>query len=142
MKSYYPKEGDVTRGWCIVDLTEKTLGRACTEIACRLMGKHKPTYTPSVDTGDFVVAINSNKVKLTGNKLQNKIYYSHSGFMGGLKQINAKALMEKDSTQVVMSAVKGMLPRNTLGRKLLKKLKVYSGSEHPHAAQKPQTLEL
>lgn len=140
MKSYHAKVGEVERQWVIVDLKDKVLGRVATQIATVLRGKNKPTYTPSTDTGDFVVAINSDHIKMTGNKLNDKIYYKHTGYMGGIKDINAKDQMIKDSTEVLRRAVKGMLPSGPLGRAQLKKLKIYTGTEHPHDAQKPVEL--
>lgn len=142
MGTYHPKPSEIEKKWYIVDLEGKTLGRATTEIARVLMGKNKPTYSPAVDTGDFVIAVNADKVKLTGNKLQQKMYYSYSGYIGGLKSINAEDLLQKDSTRVVEHAVKGMLPKNKMGRKLLKKLKIYRTSEHDHEAQKPEALDI
>lgn len=123
--------------WVLVDLTDKTLGRAATEIANTLRGKNRPTYTPNTDTGDFVVAINASKIRLTGKKLQDKIYYRHSGYMGGLKQRTAQEQLDRDPTVLLEKAVKGMLPKNNLNRHILSKLKVYAGAEHPHTAQQP-----
>lgn len=142
MKTYSAKSSDVERKWWIVDLEGKTVGRAASEIATLLRGKHKPTFTPHVDTGDFVVCINADKVVFTGNKLDQKNYYHHSGYPGGLKSITAKGLLEKDPTAVMQAAVKGMLPKNKLGRQVIKKLKVYAADTHPHEAQKPETYEL
>ena len=142
MKTYSAKSSDVERKWWIVDLEGKTVGRAASEIATLLRGKHKPTFTPHVDTGDFVVCINADKVVFTGNKLEQKNYYHHSGYPGGLKSITAKDLLEKDPTAVMQAAVKGMLPKNKLGRQVIKKLKVYAADTHPHEAQKPETYEL
>lgn len=142
MKTYSAKSSDVERKWWIVDLEGKTVGRAASEIATLLRGKHKPTFTPHVDTGDFVVCINADKVVFTGNKLDQKNYYHHSGYPGGLKSITAKDLLEKDPTAVMHAAVKGMLPKNKLGRQVIKKLKVYAADTHPHEAQKPETYEL
>jgi len=142
MKTYSAKSSDVERKWWIVDLEGKTVGRAASEIATLLRGKHKPTFTPHVDTGDFVVCINADKVVFTGNKLDQKNYYHHSGYPGGLKSITAKDLLEKDPTAVMQAAVKGMLPKNKLGRQVIKKLKVYAADTHPHEAQKPETYEL
>ena len=142
MKTYSAKSFDVERKWWIVDLEGKTVGRAASEIATLLRGKHKPTFTPHVDTGDFVVCINADKVVFTGNKLDQKNYYHHSGYPGGLKSITAKDLLEKDPTAVMQAAVKGMLPKNKLGRQVIKKLKVYAADTHPHEAQKPETYEL
>ena len=141
MKSFYPKEAEIERNWQVVDLEGQTLGRIASQIANILRGKNKPTYTPSVDMGDFVIAINSDKIKLTGNKLDDKMYHHHTGFRSGIRSISAKKLLKKDSTEMIMIAVKGMLPRGPLGRKQLTKLKIYTGGEHPHKAQKPQTKE-
>ncbi|MFT7582636.1 MAG: large subunit ribosomal protein L13 [Myxococcota bacterium] len=132
----------VDRNWHIVDLEGKTLGRVASQIASILRGKHKPQFTPNADVGDFVVVINSDKFVLTGNKMAQKIYYRHSGWMGGLKEITAEKQMEKDSRYMVEKAVKGMLPRGPLGRAQLKKLKIYATADHPHAAQQPQPLAL
>lgn len=140
MKSYYPKEGEVERKWYVVDLKGKVLGRSVSEIAKVLMGKNKPQYTPSVDTGDFVVAINADAVVLTGNKWENKLYYRHTGYFGGIKSTTAAKQRQKDSTRIVYHAVKGMLPKNKMGEKLIKKLKVYRGSEHENQAQQPVAL--
>jgi len=142
MSTLVAKEQDIERSWFVVDLEDVVLGRAATEIARILRGKHKPIYTPSVDTGDFVVVLNAEKVKLTGNKLADKKYYHHSGFQGGIKEINAEKLLDKKPEMLIQAAVKGMLPKNTLGRKMFRKLKVYAGSEHPHAAQQPKELKL
>lgn len=142
MSTLVAKEQDIERSWFVVDLEDVVLGRAATEIARILRGKHKPIYTPSVDTGDFVVVLNAEKIKLTGNKLADKMYYHHSGWQGGIKEINAGKLLEKKPEALVQAAVKGMLPKNKLGRKMFRKLKVYAGSEHPHAAQQPKELKL
>lgn len=144
MKSFYPKAQDelVKKSWHIIDLKSKSLGRITTEIARILMGKNKPTFTPGADTGDFVIAINSDQIKLTGRKWEQKIYYRHTGFMGGIRETTAQKQLEKDSTKIVLQAVKGMLPKNIFGRKLLGKLKVYKNEVHPHGAQKPQALSL
>ena len=125
-----------------MDAQNAVLGRLASEIAARLRGKHNPLFTPHVDCGDFVIVINADKVKLTGRKMQQKMYYRHSGYIGGLKEINAEKLLQKKPEDVIRNAVKGMLPKNRLGRKMYKKLKVYAGSEHPHQAQQPQALEL
>ena len=142
MKTFVAKEHEVDKKWYLVDAENKVLGRLASQIALRLRGKHKPIFTPHADTGDFVVVINAEKVALTGNKWDNKIYYHHTGYIGGLKQISAKKLIEKKPDQVLYMAVKRMLPKNSLGRRQLKKLKIYSGSEHPHEAQKPEILEI
>ncbi|WP_298272849.1 50S ribosomal protein L13 [Geobacter sp.] len=136
------KKEEVTREWFLVDADSKVLGRVATEIANILRGKKKPTYTPSVDTGDFVIVVNAEKIALTGNKMTDKIYYSHSGFPGGLKEIAAGKLLEKKPEEVIRKAVKGMLPKNKLARHMLKKLKVYAGGEHPHGAQQPKVLDI
>ncbi len=142
MRTQFAKPGSVEQQWWVVDLEGKTLGRAATEIAKVLRGKHKPTFTPHVDTGDFVVVINAEKVVLTGKKWQTKMYRWHSGYPGGLREMNAESMREKQPEEMVRRAVKGMLPKNRLGRKLNTKLKVYAGADHPHAAQLPQPLEI
>ena len=142
MSTQVAKEQDIQRSWFVVDLEDVVLGRAATEIARVLRGKHKPIYTPSVDTGDFVIVLNADKVKLTGNKLSDKKYYRHSGYPGGIREINAEKLLVKNPEMVIQAAVKGMLPKNTLGRKMFTKLKVYAGGEHPHAAQQPKELKI
>lgn len=142
MKTYSAKPESVQREWFIVDAAEQTLGRLATEIALRLKGKHKPEYTPHVDTGDYIVVINAEKVKVTGNKAKGKIYYSHTEFVGGLKQISFEKLIEKAPERAIEFAVKGMLPKGPLGREMFRKLKVYAGTEHKHTAQQPQLLEL
>ncbi|MEZ4267809.1 MAG: 50S ribosomal protein L13 [Myxococcota bacterium] len=138
--SYNP--ATIDRQWLVVDLEGVTLGRASARIASVLRGKHKPTYTPHADCGDFVVVLNADKVVLTGGKLQKKLYQHHTGFMGGVRTLTAQKLMEKRPTALVEAAVKGMLPRGPLGRQMYKKLKVYAGSEHPHQAQQPQSYDL
>ena len=142
MKTYSAKPHEVDQKWLIVDAEGQTLGRMATEIATRLRGKHKPEYTAHVDVGDFVVVINADKVRVTGNKAKGKIYHAHSGFPGGLKSLSFEKLLDKAPERVVQLAAKGMLPRSSLGRAMFKKLKVYAGSEHPHGAQQPQTLQL
>ncbi len=136
------KPAEIERKWYVVDAEGLTLGRMATQVATILRGKHKPCYTPHVDTGDFVIIINADKVVLTGKKLDQKIYYRHSGYPGGLKATKYRHLMEKKPAFVVEKAVRGMLPKNTLGRQMYRKLKVYAGSEHPHQAQKPEKLEI
>ncbi len=136
------KADEVKRDWFLVDADGKTLGRLATEIARRLRGKHKTIYTPHVDTGDYIVVINAEKIRVTGNKAKNKIYYNHSGYMGGLKQISFEKLIDKAPERVIERAVKGMLPKNSLGRTMYRKLKVYAGAKHEHAAQQPQPLEI
>jgi large subunit ribosomal protein L13 len=140
MSTQVAKKSAVKRSWFVVDLDGKVLGRAATEIARVLRGKHKAIYTPSVDTGDFVIVVNAEKLKLTGNKMADKQYYHHTGYPGGIRSINAAKLLEKKPEQLVIKAVKGMLPKNKLGREMLKKLKVYAGGDHPHAAQQPREL--
>ncbi len=142
MKTYHTPVKEIERKWFIVDAEDKVLGRLASEIAIRLRGKHKPNFSPHMDVGDFIVVVNAEKVKLTGNKLDDKIYYRHSGWIGGLKQRTAKEMLEKKPTELLKSAVKGMLTKNSLGRKQLKKLKIYTGGEHPHAAQQPEMLEV
>jgi large subunit ribosomal protein L13 len=142
MKTYSARKEDVKHGWYLVDAADKTLGRLSTEIAIRLRGKHKAEYTPHVDTGDYIVVVNAEKVKVTGNKTAGKIYYHHTGFPGGIKSISFEKLIEKAPERVIQMAVKGMMPRNKLSRAMLGKLKVYAGNEHPHTAQQPQPLEL
>jgi large subunit ribosomal protein L13 len=142
MKTFMAKKGEVERKWYVVDATDKVLGRMASQIAKKLRGKDKPVFTPHVDTGDFVIVVNAEKVKLTGKKWEKKIYYHHSGYMGGIKQITAKELLRKKPEELIRHAVKGMLPKNRLGRKLLKKLKIYVGPNHPHEAQKPEKWEI
>lgn len=142
MKTYHAKPGEVEREWLLVDATDMVLGRLASEIAQILKGKRKPVYTPHVDTGDFVVVINADKVRLTGNKENQKNYYRHSGFPGGLKETSYAMMMAKHPERIIEKAVRGMLPKNTLGRAMGKKLKVYAGPEHPHAAQMPRQIEL
>lgn len=142
MKTYNAKNETVKHNWFIVDATGQTLGRLASQIATRLRGKHKPEYTPHVDTGDYIVVVNAGKVKITGDKAKDKIYYSHTGFPGGIKEISFEKLILKNPTRVIEIAVKGMLPKNPLGRAMYRKLKVYSGVEHPHTAQQPQPLPL
>lgn len=142
VKTFSAKEQAVMRKWYIVDATDKTLGRISTQIAKYLRGKHKPEYTPHVDTGDFIVVINAEKVAVTGNKLTDKVYYHHTGHPGGIKSSTLEQMLEKHPTRVIEKAVKGMLPKNSLGRKMYGKLKVYAGAEHPHAAQQPELIEL
>ena len=142
MKTFTAKNETVQRDWYVVDAAGQTLGRLATEIASRLRGKHKPEYTPHVDTGDYIVVINAEKVRVTGNKTSDKIYYSHTGFPGGIKEISFEKLIDKAPERVIEAAVKGMLPRNPLGRDMYRKLKVYAGTNHPHAAQQPQELKI
>lgn len=142
MKTFSAKPAEVKRDWYVIDAKGKTLGRMATEIARRLRGKHKPEYTPHVDTGDYIVVVNAEKVHVTGKKTTDKIYYRHSGFPGGIKSLTFEKLIEKAPERVIQLAVKGMLPKNPLGRAMLRKLKVYAGPDHAHAAQQPQTLDL
>ena len=136
------REQDVERSWWIIDAEDQTLGRIATEIASRLRGKHKPEFTPHVDTGDYIVIVNAEKITVTGNKAKGKIYYSHTGYPGGIKDMTFEKLIEKAPERVLEKAVKGMLPRGPLGREMFRKLKVYVGANHPHTAQQPQTLDL
>jgi len=142
MKTFTAKPESVQREWFLVDAEDKTLGRIATQIATILRGKHKAEYTPSVDTGDYIVVVNAEKVRVTGNKAKGKIYYSHTGFVGGLKQLSFEQLIEKAPERAIEFAVKGMLPKGPLGRDMFRKLKVYAGTEHKHAAQQPKVLEL
>lgn len=142
MKTFSAKPEEVRRGWYLVDATGKTLGRLASELATRLRGKHKPEYTPHVDTGDYIVVINADKIRVTGNKLRDKIYYHHTGYIGNLKSIKLGTLMATAPEQVLTKAVKGMLPKNSLGRSMLRKLRVFAGPEHSHTAQQPQALEI
>lgn len=142
MKTYLPKSDKIERKWYIVDAKDKILGRISTKIADRLRGKDKPYFTPNMDCGDFVIVINAEKIKLTGNKLSKKIYYTHSGYPGALKEQRAKDLLKTKPTKLIELSVKGMLPRNKLRDKFMKKLKLYAGEEHKHAAQNPQPLEI
>jgi len=141
-RTYSAKPTEVHRTWYVVDAEGKTLGRLASTIAATLRGKHKPTFTPHIDTGDFVVVVNAEKIKVTGNKETQKFYYRHSNFPGGLKKQSLKDLRERHPDRIIENAVKGMLPRNTLGKAQLTKLKIYAGAEHPHTAQNPVTLEL
>lgn len=140
--TYSAKDNDNQGRWCLVDAENAILGRLASTVAARLRGKHNPLFTPHVDTGDWIIVINADKVALTGRKWDQKNYYRHSGYIGGLKTITAKKLMEKRPEDLIRFAIKGMLPKNRLGRKLFKKLKVYSGDHHPHEAQQPEILEI
>ena len=142
MKTQVAKKNEVSRDWYVVDVENKVLGRVATQIANVLRGKNKPVFTPSVDTGDFVIVLNAEKIALTGKKLTDKMYYRHSEFPGGLKSITAGKLIEKDVEQVIRKAVKGMLPKNKLARHMINKLKVYAGPTHPHQAQQPKQLDV
>jgi len=142
MKTYMQRKEDVVRDWYVVDAEGETLGRLASKVANVLRGKHKPTYTPHVDGGDYVIVVNAEKVVLTGNKLNNKIYYNHSRYTGGLRERTAKEMVEKYPVEMVERAVKGMLPKGRLGRQMYKKLFVYAGENHPHSAQQPKALEV
>ena len=142
MKTVSTRPQDVDHSWFVVDAEDKTLGRLATEVALRLRGKHKPEYTPHVDTGDYIVVANADKIRVTGNKFNDKMYYRHSGYPGGIKEMNVKDMQDRHPERILEKAVKGMLPKNPLGRAMFKKLKVYAGAEHPHAAQQPQPLEI
>jgi large subunit ribosomal protein L13 len=141
MTTFMAKTGEIERKWYVIDATNKTLGRLASEIAVILRGKHKPIFTPHVDTGDHVIVINAEKVRLTGNKLRDKKFIYHTGYVGGLKSIDYRILMQNRPERAVEAAVKGMIPHNRLGRQIIKKLKVYRGAEHPHQAQKPEVWE-
>ena len=142
MKTYTPKTEEIQRRWWVVDANGKVLGRLASEIAQVLRGKHKPMFTPHLDTGDYVVVVNADKIRLTGNKAENKAYFRHSGYMGGEKFVPFKEMLSKHPDRVIDLAVKGMLPKNNLGRLMRRKLKVYAGPEHPHEAQQPEMLEI
>lgn len=141
-KTYVPKSGDITQEWKLVDANGKNLGRLATEISSILLGKDKPIFTPGVDTGDYVIVVNAERISVTGNKMEDKYYYRHSGYPGGLKKISLKDQLAKYPDRVIRQAVWGMLPHNRYGRKMLKKLKIYAGPEHPHLAQNPVQVEL
>jgi large subunit ribosomal protein L13 len=142
MKTYQAKKEEVDHQWYLVNAEGKVLGRLATELAKILRGKNKPAFTPHVDTGDFVIVVNIRKVVLTGKKMKDKIYYHHTGYPGGIKEISAEKLLAKKPTEMLRIAVKGMLPKNSLGRQMLRKLKIYAGPDHPHEAQKPVPLEI
>ncbi|HEY4695289.1 MAG TPA: 50S ribosomal protein L13 [Candidatus Hydromicrobium sp.] len=142
LKTFNLKKEEIKRKWFLVDAKDKNLGRLCTEIAKILRGKNKPTFTPHLDCGDFVIVINADKIKVTGNKLKNKNYYRHSGYVGNLKVTSLEKMMEKSPEFVIRNAVKGMLPHNILGKKILKKLKIYKGENNPHDAQEPEKIDL
>jgi len=142
MKTYLAPVHEIEKKWYVVDAQDKILGRLATEIAFRLRGKHKPTFSPFIDNGDFIIVTNADKIQLSGKKWDDKKYYHHTGYMGGIKETTAKELLVKHPTDLVTKAVKGMLPKNKLGRAQLKKLKVYAGTDHPHQAQQPETLEI
>ncbi|MDF1529108.1 MAG: 50S ribosomal protein L13 [Sedimenticola sp.] len=142
MTTVSAKPAEVRRDWFVVDAADKTLGRLSTEIARRLRGKHKPEYTPHVDTGDYIVVVNAEKIRVTGNKMKDKMYHHHTGYIGNLKSISLEKLLTKAPERVIETAVKGMLPKNPLGRAMFKKLKVFAGPEHAHQAQQPQVLDI
>ena len=142
MKTYYTPVDEIDRKWYVVDADGKVLGRIATEIARRLRGKHKPTFCNFQDNGDFIVVINADRIHLTGKKWDDKVYYRHSGYMGGISSRTAKEVLEKTPEELIIMAVRGMLPKNKLGKAQLKKLKVYAGAEHPHKAQQPETLDI
>lgn len=141
MKTQFAKKGEIERKWYVVDAKDAVLGRLATKIATYLRGKNKPVFTPNVDTGDFIIVINADKIRLTGRKLDDKVYYHHTGYIGGIKAQTARSMMDKQPEKIIEKAVWGMLPKNTLGKKMLKKLKVYKGAEHPHKAQAPEILQ-
>jgi len=142
MKTFSAKNHDIDRNWYLVDAQNKTLGRLSTEIAIRLRGKHKPIYTPHVDTGDYIVVVNASKIRVTGKKLTDKVYYKHTGYIGNLKSENLATMLEKYPERVLMKSVRGMLPKSKLGNAMIKKLRVFAGPEHTHIAQQPEPLEL
>lgn len=142
MKTYLAPVNEIEKKWYVVDAENKVLGRLASEIAARLRGKHKPTFSTFIDNGDFIVVTNADKIQLTGNKWDDKKYYRHTGYIGGIKETSARELLVKHPTDLVMKAVKGMLPKNKLGRAQLKKLKVYTGTKHPHEAQQPEVLDI
>ena len=141
MKTHFAKKGEIERKWYVVDAKDAILGRLATKIATYLRGKNKPVFTPNVDTGDFIIVINADKVRLTGRKLDDKVYYHHTGYIGGIKAQTAKSMLDKSPQKIIEKAVWGMLPKNTLGKQMLKKLKVYKGAAHPHKAQAPEILQ-
>ena len=142
MKTFSAKNHDIDRNWYLVDAQNKTLGRLSTEIASRLRGKHKPIYTPHVDTGDYIVVVNASKIRVTGKKMTDKVYYKHTGYIGNLKSENLETMLEKYPERVLMKSVRGMLPKSKLGNAIIKKLRVFAGPEHTHIAQQPEPLEL
>ena len=142
MKTFSAKNHDIDRNWYLVDAQNKTLGRLSTEIASRLRGKHKPIYTPHVDTGDYIVVVNAAKIRVTGKKMTDKIYYKHTGYIGNLKSENLETMLQKYPERVLMKSVRGMLPKSKLGNAMIKKLRVFAGPEHTHIAQQPEPLEL
>jgi len=142
MKTYVAKPHTVQRDWCLVDATDKTLGRLAADLASRLRGKHKPEFTQHVDTGDNIIVVNAEKIRVTGNKLSDKVYYHHTGYIGNLKSITLEKQLAEHPERVIQTAVKGMLPKNPLGRAMFRKLHVYAGPDHPHAAQQPKALDI
>jgi len=142
MKTFTATPKTIKRDWCVVDATDKTLGRLASEVASRLRGKHKPEFTPHMDAGDYIVVVNAEKIRVTGNKINDKMYHHHTGYIGNLKSINLGKQLEKHPERVIQAAVKGMLPKNALGRSMFRKLHVYAGPEHPHSAQQPTPLEI
>ena len=142
MTTFSAKPAEVTHEWLVIDATDKVLGRVASEVALRLRGKHKPIYTPHVDTGDFIIVVNAEKIRVTGNKAEDKIYYRHTGYPGGIKAVSFRDMQAKKPGHVIEKAVKGMLPKGPLGYAMIKKLKVYAGADHPHQAQMPKVLEL
>ena len=142
MRTYVAKEADIARKWFVVDATNKTLGRLASEIAQVLKGKHKRIYSPHMDVGDYVVVVNASQIAVTGRKMDQKMYYRHTGYPGGIREINLRGMLHRHPTYALQFAVKGMLPKNRLGRRMIKKLKIYAGPEHPHQAQQPEPLEL
>ncbi|MBN2304724.1 MAG: 50S ribosomal protein L13 [Anaerolineae bacterium] len=142
MKTYTPKPDDIQREWFVIDAEGQTLGRLATQIAVLLRGKHKPMFSPHMDVGDFVIVINCEKIRVTGNKLDDKMYYRHSGYPGGIRSISLREQLERFPDRVIHAAVRGMLPKNKLGRKMITKLKIYQGDKHPHQAQKPKVYEV
>ena len=142
MKTFTATPSTIKREWCVVDATDKTLGRLATELAHRLRGKHKPEFTPNMDTGDHMIVVNAEKIKVTGNKLEDKMYHRYTGYIGNMKSINLGKLLDTHPERVIQNAVKGMLPKNPLGRAMYRKLHVYAGPEHPHAAQQPTKLDI
>ena len=142
MKTFSAKKNDINRNWYLVDAQNKTLGRLSTEIAIRLRGNHKPIYTPHVDTGDYIVVVNASKIRVTGKKMTDKVYYKHTGYIGNLKSENLETMLEKYPEKVLMKSVRGMLPKTKLGSVMIKKLRVFAGPEHTHVAQQPEPLEI
>jgi large subunit ribosomal protein L13 len=142
MKTFSAKKNDINRNWYLVDAQNKTLGRLSTEIAIRLRGKHKPIYTPHVDTGDYIVVVNASKIRVTGKKMTDKVYYKHTGYIGNLKSENLETMLQKSPEQVLMKSVRGMLPKTKLGSVMIKKLRVFAGPKHTHVAQQPESLEI